>query len=215
VADAASSALSGRRTLVIMVAIVLAAAIPAVVIPMVLLRKTPELPDLGTIPAFSVVDERGQPFTEAALRGHATIASFLFTRCDTVCPVNTQKMARVQEQVLLDDGVKLLSISVDPAYDTPARLAAYADKFHADPTKWRFVTGDPATVHALIEGGFLSAADPDGKTQKNGAPSIAHAGYFVLVDPELHIRGTYGSSEAGRLDELVRDARYLARTGRQ
>ena len=47
----------------------------------------------------------------------------------------------------------------------------------------------------------------------SGAPSIAHGGYFLLVDGKLHIRGAYDSSDNQRLDEMIRDARYLARVG--
>jgi protein SCO1/2 len=119
------------------------------------------------------------------------------------------RMARVQEQVLLDEHVRLLSISVDPAYDTPERLAAYAASYRANPTKWRWVTGAPDKIHALVEQGFLASMERDG-VQKNGAPSIAHAGYFMLVDGDLHLRGTYSTSDF-RIDDLVRDARRLAR----
>jgi protein SCO1/2 len=210
----ASSSVSGRRTLIVMVAIVLVAAIPAVAIPMYVLRSSaPELPDDGALPAFHLVDERGQAFTEDALRGQATIVSFVFTRCDMICPVNAAKLERVQERVLLDSGVRLLSISTDPTYDTPERLAAYAARWHADPTKRRFVTGPRDDVLALVEGGFMAGMRPDGTTQKNGAASIAHAGYFVLVGPDLHMRGRYETDEV-RLDELVKDARFLARTAR-
>jgi cytochrome oxidase Cu insertion factor (SCO1/SenC/PrrC family) len=47
----------------------------------------------------------------------------------------------------------------------------------------------------------------------SGAPAISHSGYFLLVDENGHVRGAYDSSDVKRLDELIRDARYLARTG--
>jgi protein SCO1/2 len=207
-------AVSGRRTLLVMVAIVVAAAIPAVAIPMYFLRSPPpELPDYGALPRFHLIDERGQPFTDDALRGNATIVSFIFTRCDVACPITSMKMANLQERVLLDEGVKLLSISVDPTYDTPPRLAAYAERYHANDTKWRFVTGDKDKIYSLIEGGFMTHVGPDG-TQLNGAPGIAHRPEFFLVDRDLHLRGWYAHDDEVRLDALVRDARYLARAGR-
>jgi protein SCO1/2 len=205
-------AFRGRRVLAIMLAIVVVAAIPAVVVPMLWSRgKPPKLEQLGSIPPFALTDERGQPFTEAALRGHPTIVSFVFTRCDTICPVTSMKMRHLQE-LTFDAGerIKLLSLSVDPTYDTPDRLAAYAHRYDADPTRWRFVTGPFDTVHALVEGPFMTSmlreADRPG-----GIPNIAHGGYFLLIDGELQIRGMYSSSDQNRLDELVRDARYLAR----
>lgn len=189
------------------------AVVPAVVVPTLMCRKAdPELPVLGDVSAFTLVDERGEAFTEQALRGHATIVSFLFTRCDLICPVTTMKMEKVQEKTFDAAGrVKLLSFSVDPTYDTPERLTAYAKRYHADPTQWRFVTGPLDQVHALIEGSFMTSMlrEPD---RPGGIPNIAHAGYFLLVDPQLHIRGKYDTDDVKQLDEMIHDARFLART---
>jgi cytochrome oxidase Cu insertion factor (SCO1/SenC/PrrC family) len=48
----------------------------------------------------------------------------------------------------------------------------------------------------------------------SGAPQISHSGYFLLVDQKAHIRGAYDSNDIHKLDEMIRDARYLVRTGR-
>ena len=204
----------GRRLLVALLVILVAAVVPAVVMPTLMCRRTdPVLDDLGAVGRFTLTDERGEPFSDAALRGHVTIVSFLFTRCDTICPVTTMKMARLQEGTF-DAGarIKLASFSVDPAYDTPARLAVYAQRYHADPTRWRFVTGPVDDVRRLVEGPFMNSMASEGVTP-SGAPAISHSGYFLLVDGNAHIRGAYDSGEIRRLDELVRDARFLARTG--
>ena len=203
----------GRRLLVGLLVVLGFAVVPAVVVPTLVCRQAdPELPDLGEVPAFSLIDERGQPFTEEALRGHATIVSFLFTRCDLICPVTTMKMENIQEKTFDAIGrVKLLSFSVDPTYDTPERLTEYAKRYHADPTQWRFVTGPLDKVNALVEGPFMSSMlrEPD---RPGGIPNIAHAGYFLLLDPQLHIRGKYDTDDVKRLDQMIHDARFLART---
>jgi protein SCO1 len=205
----------GRRLLIGLLIVFLAAVVPAIVVPTLMCRpehKPP--PDLGTIPAFALVDETGQPFTDAAMRGHVTIVSFIFTRCDTICPVITMKMERIQEKTFdVGDKVKLVSFSVDPRYDTPERLAAYAQRYHAKPERWRFVTGPFDTVHALIEGPFMTSMMRI-EDRPSGVPDIRHGGYFMLIDPELHIRGVYDSDLINQLDGLMHDARYLARTHR-
>jgi protein SCO1/2 len=205
----------GRRVLVALLIVFTAAVVPAVIVPTLACRPAdPRLEDLGPVGSFALTDERGEPFTDAALRGHATIVSFLFTRCDTICPVTTMKMARLQEQTF-DVGakVKLASFSVDPAYDTPARLAEYAQRYHADPTRWRFVTGPVEDMRRLVEGPFMNSMASEGVTP-SGAPAISHSGYFLLIDGNAHIRGAYDSSDIHKLDEMVRAARYLVRTGR-
>ena len=78
----------GRRLLFTLLVVFLIAVVPAVVVPTLMCRpeeKPPE--DLGEVTAFSLVDQTGASFTEAALRGQVTIVSFIFTRCDTICPV--------------------------------------------------------------------------------------------------------------------------------
>jgi protein SCO1/2 len=201
--------------LVGMLVIFLLAVVPAIFLPTLMCRQPdPELPDLGPVPAFKLVDERGYEFTEEALRGHPTIVDFVFTRCDTICPVVSSKLERVQEKTgdPKASALKLLSVSVDPEYDTPARLAAYATRYHADALRWRFVTGPKDKVTALVTGAFMNNMDREGN-MPSGAPAIAHNGYFVLVDGDLRIRGVYDSNDQARLDELVHHARFLVRTG--
>lgn len=207
--------MSGRRLLLALLAILLAAVVPAVVAPTLMCRPSdPRLDDLGAVGAFAMTDERGQPFTDDALRGHVTIVSFLFTRCDTICPVTTMKMARLQDKTF-DAGavIKLASFSVDPEYDTPERLAAYAQRYQADPARWRFVTGPPEAMRRLVEGPLMNSMASEGVTP-SGAPAISHSGYFLLVDGNAHIRGAYDSNDIQRLDQMIHDARYLARTAR-
>lgn len=204
----------GKKLLIGLLAALLLLFVPFVAVPTLLARGDKlELPDLGTVPAFALVDHEGEPFTEAALRGHPTIVDFVFTRCDTICPVVSMKMQRLQER-LADrkaESIKLLSITVDPAHDTPAKLAAYAARYAARPDKWKFVTGPVDAIRALVEGPFMSSMVDEGVTA-SGAPAISHSGYFVLVDGDLTIRGVYDSSEIQKLDDLLRHARHLART---
>ncbi len=206
---------SGKKLLMGLLVVLVLAVIPGIVVPTLVCRETElTLPDLGKVTAFNLVDEQGRPFTEDALRGHPTIVDFIFTRCDTICPVITMKMQRLQEK-LMDrkaDSIKILSITVDPTNDTPEKLAAYAAKYHAIPEKWRFVTGAPDKVKELVEGPFMNSMMQEGLT-KTGAPQISHNGYFILVDGDLTIRGIYDSSDVKKLDELQHHARYLARTG--
>ena len=203
------SPLSGRRVLLGCAAIVLV-ALAILIVVMVTRPPDPKLGDLATVPTFSLTDERGQTFTEDALRGHVTIISFIFTRCPDICPVTSMKMRDLQEQTFdVGDKVKLLSISIDPAYDTPARLTEYAHRYGADPTRWRFITGPTDRVFALVEKGLMTSMMPEGEL--NGVPKIAHRGYLLLIDPSLHMRGFFEQDQPG-LASVVRAARFLART---
>ncbi|MBX3159150.1 MAG: SCO family protein [Deltaproteobacteria bacterium] len=177
-------------------------------------NERPELADLGTLPDFAFTDERGQPFTQEALRGQVTVIDFIFTRCDQICPVVTQRMRGVQDKTF-DAGkrLKFVSITVDPGYDTPERLAAYARENGADDARWRFLTGPADQIRAIVEGPLMNSMRLE--REINSIPQIGHTGHFVLVDGDLRIRGVYGSSDVTKLDELMRDARYLIRTRRR
>jgi protein SCO1/2 len=170
--------------------------------------RQPELEVYGTMPSFELRDQTGAVVTEDQLRGHVVIASFIFTRCPTVCPLLTMKMRRVQDRTEDARDLKLLSFSVDPTHDTPEVLAAYAAGHGADPARWRFLTGDAEAIRRIATDGLMLALDVRGQLP-NGAPDVVHAEHFVLLDTELRIRGYYDTSDARRIERMLRDARRL------
>src|SRR5438128_1525636 len=84
----------------------------------------PPLKVLGTLPQFELTAQDGSPFGSKALAGRVWVASFIFTRCDTVCPAITRQIARIQGRTRrLEPASQLVSISVDAEFDHPARRA--------------------------------------------------------------------------------------------
>ena len=114
---------------------------------------------------------------------------------------NMQKL-----QKRLPKEIRLVSFSVDPAYDTPEVLTEYANRYDADPDRWLFLTGDPDAIQNLSVGGFKLALDPAGGTE---AEPITHSSRFALVDRDGIIRGYYGTEEPDALDRLAEDAQEL------
>jgi protein SCO1/2 len=202
----------GRTVVLGSAALIVLIAVTAIALPLWQAKHhVPELDDYGVVPAFKLTDETGAVITQDALRGHVSIVDFIFTRCDSICPLSSMKMHRLQEETSDQPDIKLLSFSVDPDYDTPPRLAEYAKKFEADSGRWHFVTGPIAAVKKVVTDAMMISMDRDGRTQPNGAPNIVHQPHFLLIDPDLHIRGLYDSTEPVRLEALLRDARDLAR----
>ena len=77
------------------------------------------------------------------------IVSFIYTSCSAICPVLTATLAQARKRLGLDaEHVRIVSVSIDPDYDTPARLRAYAEQFQAS-GDWRFYTGNRAAIVAL------------------------------------------------------------------
>jgi protein SCO1/2 len=160
---------------------------------------------LGTLPAFSLTDQRGQPFGTSELTGKVWVADFIFTSCQEACPLLSQKMAEVGRRARnLGPDFHLVSISVDPARDTPAALAAYGARYGANPIAWSFLTGPAEAIEAAVVGGFKVGMGRE-KTSGEGAADfwqIFHGENLVLVDRELRIRGYFPATPEG-IDQLL------------
>jgi protein SCO1/2 len=162
-------------------------------------------PTLASVPAFELIDQRGSRFASTALDGKVWIANFIFTRCPTLCPTLTARMARVQAATnRFGDAVRLVSFSVDPEFDTPERIAEYAARFGAG-RRWTFLTGTRQSIEQLVSHG-LQQALPD---RKSDLASMAHGSSAVLIDGSRRIRGRYRLDDAG-VALISEDAAHLA-----
>ena len=177
-----------------------------------LLRHVPEPPPvLLQLPEFSLVGVDGKPYGSAELHGTVYVASFFFTSCRSICPAIMKGVARLQDGFAQRniDGIRLVSISVDPGNDTPEVLADYAKGMGVDPLRWTLLTGDPEAIRRLVVDGFktpLVPAEPVGP--EPGPIDIAHTGKLVLVDGDGRIRGYYDSNDLG-LDEVYNRAQHV------
>lgn len=156
------------------------------------------------LPNAELLDQNGAPVRFASdVAGNRVMAlSFIYTDCQTSCPVVSGIFSKLQDRLgdKLARDVRLVSLSIDPATDTPERLKAYAERFHAVP-EWLWLTGEKAQVDALLKGLGVYSAD-----YANHAPVI------LVGDPA---RGEWtrfnGLSSpdtiAAKIDELL-DARH-------
>lgn len=147
------------------------------------------LPRMRLAPGFSLIDQDGQPLTSESLRGNVVLYNFLYTGCGEDCDAMNATMQQVQQRVdEVTQGnlpVQFVTISFDPAHDTPEALTAYANSLGADPERWRFATGDPARLKQIIGGGFEAYYAPNDQGGFQFDPT------FVLVDGWGIIRGKY------------------------
>ncbi len=171
----------------------------------------PPLPVLGSLPPFRLVDQSGRSFGSADLTGRVWVASFIFTRCETVCPAVSRQMARIQSRTEnLEPQFHLVSFSVDPEYDSPSRLSEYARSYRASPRMWTFLTGAPDAVRdAVVNGLHVSM----GREPGAGVAGIFHGTHLVLVDGAGRIRGYYDAAAPDVVDRVVRDAALLVNRG--
>lgn len=105
------------------------------------------------MPDFSLTDQNGRPFRLADHRGQAVLITFVYTRCPlpNYCPLMSRNFADLQQRFskAFPGRFHLLTVSFDPAYDTPEVLKRYAAAFRHEETTWTFATGAPQQIEAL------------------------------------------------------------------
>jgi protein SCO1/2 len=123
-------------------------------------RRSPIVEPLNigdTVPDYKFTNEFGVPISIAQFKGQALALTFIFTRCPfpTFCPRMSQNFEKAQKALKAQaDGPHnwtLLSISFDPAYDTPERLKKYAQIYNIDTNHWQFATSDLWNIDGITE----------------------------------------------------------------
>ena len=158
-----------------------------------------------TVADFSLVNQNGITITQEDYKDKIYVADFFFTTCPTICPIMTKNMALLQEQILDDDDVMLLSHSVTPVIDSVPQLKKYALEKGVIDRKWNLVTGDKKQIYKLARKSYMAVKD-DG----DGGPyDMIHTENFILVDKQRRIRGTYDGTNPEEIAELLQDLAIL------
>jgi protein SCO1/2 len=143
------------------------------------------------VPPIRLIDQDGAPFTLNDYRGRALLLTFVYTRCPLpdFCPRLSGQFkvieGRLKEQA--GDRARLLSISFDPAHDTPAVLAAYARRYTQDAAYWRFATGAPGEI--------TRATSLFGVAYRGEGPTLDHNLATALVGPDGRVHTIWRGNE--------------------
>src|SRR5262245_2711156 len=151
------------------------------------------------IPDVSVYDQNGKrlSFYSDLVKDRTVVINFIFTTCTTICPPLTATMSSVQQQLggRASPGIQLISITVDPATDVPARLKSFSEKFGAKPG-WTFVTGSKQDIDRLLKALGAYAPDPAGHSAMVLIGN-EHARYWIR---------SYGLASPSALKRLITEA---------
>ena len=157
------------------------------------------------IAPFSFENQNGKTITQDDYEGKIYIADFFFTTCPTICPKMTANMGSIQEEILNDSTVMLLSFSVTPKIDSVPQLKKYAIEKGVNDEKWNLLTGNKKEIYTMARKSYLAVKD-DG----DGGPyDMIHTENFILVDPEKKIRGFYDGTNTLAMRELLIDLEIL------
>ena len=146
-----------------------------------------------TVPATSLVDQTGAAVSLTTWTGQAGVVTFIFTRCPLpdFCPLMDTRFGDIQKAAAADPAlagrVQLLSVSFDPAVDTPPVLTAHAARVGAGPS-WRFATAPPAVVDRF-------AAEFGVNVIREADTTITHNLRTVVVGPDGRIAAAYSGND--------------------
>ena len=151
------------------------------------------------IPDVELLDQNGRKihFYTDLVKGQTVVINFIFTTCTTICPPLGATFARVQNELgdKVGRDVRFISISVDPATDTPERLKAWGAKFHAG-DGWTFVTGNKPQVDEL-----LNALGASSARREDHSPTV-----LIGNDAHGNWTRTYGLAHTSQLVQIINDA---------
>ncbi len=152
------------------------------------------LDHFNRVPAFTLTERDGQPFNSASLQGKVWLASFFFTACPGPCLRMNARLQEVQQALNKDrqGDVQIVSFSIAPEMDTPEVLRKYAERFHASPQHWSFLTGDRDKIYDLAHQVFTFAVQKvDDPTDPN---AYVHSTRVALVDRDGTVRGSFDTT---------------------
>jgi protein SCO1/2 len=157
----------------------------------------PSLAPQGWMSDFELTERSGKKVTSDELKGQPYVVSFFFSTCPSICIQQNQKVKELQT-MFEGQGVRFVSISVDPTNDNPEALREYAARFNADENQWLFMTGDLTYIRRVGAEVFRLAVDEKFHTEK-----------FVLVGGDGAIIGYYSWPEKAQYERLQADIRKL------
>ncbi|WP_152051642.1 DUF420 domain-containing protein [Tautonia marina] len=161
--------------------------------------------------SFAFTERSGREVTDADLADHVWVAAFVFSRCPSSCPRISGEMAKLQAELPGDSPVRLVSITVDPEYDTPEVLTDFARRYGADPDRWWFLTAPQDYTYEFVERGFLqSVAEATEDDLASGAEDILHSTKLALVDRGNRVVGVFDIGDEVGMERLRERLAYLS-----
>jgi protein SCO1 len=165
------------------------------------------------VPDFKLKDQSGNDF--GFRKEKLTVVSFFFSRCGTICPITNKNLLRVAETFKSNDFVQILSLTVDPVYDTPEVLDKYAKELGGIYKNWRFLTGDKKYTYDLAIKGMKLPVSDASEYDKNIVDidqTFIHSDKLLLVDTKGNIRGIYEGTNKSDIERLVVEIKVLLKS---
>jgi len=141
-------------------------------------------------PNFVLQDADGHPVALKDFRGKAVVLDFVYTHCPDVCPLISERVAKVQRMIAggeLRDAVEFVTITADPARDLSAVMKSYGEQHGLDPSNWIFLTSGPDRPEVTRD---LSVRYHN-RFRQEADGSFAHGVVFHVLDAQGRLRGNF------------------------
>lgn len=156
-----------------------------------------------TIPPINYINQYGDSVNDKNIAGNIYVADFFFTTCPSICPVMARNMLNVYSTFKSAGDVKILSYTIDPKHDSVPVLKKYADKLGVTGNTWWFLQGHKDQTYQLARSYLVKVEE------KNPAGEYVHDGYFILIDKQKRIRGSYLGTNPEEVTKLIEDIKVL------
>jgi len=139
---------------------------------------------IGPAPKFELTNQNNQKITNDTFRGKVYIVEFFFSTCPTICPVMNRNMVDIQNNFFGNPNFGIVSISINPEYDTSIVLKKHAEMIGVKSSNWHLLTGEKDYIFNIANKGFNLYAGEN----KNINGGFEHSGLFALIDKKGTIR---------------------------
>jgi len=156
------------------------------------------------IPNFAMIDQNGDFLQIRELRGKAFVLNFIFTRCaaPTMCPASSTRMEALQEQARKEgmEALHFVTISFDPAFDSPGTLRSYANGYGFELDNYHLLTGTQELIDDLLRQFGILTVEEDG--------TINHTMATLLIDQNGRV-AYRREGPSWKAESFLREARQL------
>lgn len=139
---------------------------------------------IGSAPKFELTNQDNVKISNADYKGKVYVLEFFFTTCPSICPKMNLSMLEIEKTFFGNPNFGIVSITIDPAHDTPQVLKDHAKLLRVKSSTWNFLTGDKTTIMDLSNKGFNLYAGENEKV----SGGFEHSGLFALIDKDGNIR---------------------------
>ncbi len=136
------------------------------------------------VPNFSFTNQDGKTITNKDYLGKVYVIEFFFTTCPTICPRMNRNLVEIQNKFQEFENFGVASFTINPDYDTPEILKAYATSYGITNPNWHLMTGNQEEIYKLANEGFNLYTAQDVEVEGG----FEHSGNFALIDKNGYIR---------------------------